>query len=494
MLNDKLFSWLKEGESEHLAFRLFFGHETIETLVAFANLHGGVLLLGISELREIKGIPNAKENIGQWLHAIHVRTTPRLFPNTEIIEVEGKSVVCISVTEYPVKPVASEGKYYKRIGKFNQELTVREVIDFRRQFLDSCWDSKLRSDKTIVDISFTKLHQLIERISRKRQCPPEEPLAFLRKYSLAEENAVTNACWLLLLPGESPETVFELGRFSSPTVASDTLTLKSDLFTEAEEAMRFICKHIQKEMQPEEPVQWQYPLQAIRELIVNMIIHRDYTADYSLVVKIFDGYIEFYNPGAFPNDLSIKQLLTDIHISRPRNSQISELFKDAGMFDEYGSGIKKIHSSFVDSGLRPPEYIKLPGRLIVRVFGETSTVSEKEKQDVTETVNVDNVDNIDFTLQEEDPAIENMENTDSFSDLDSEQQNEVFEHSSEREQQILALILEDNRIPLNKIAQELVVSKRTILRDIKRMKEDKIIERVGNEKNGYWQVKSNSLP
>ncbi|MCL2652067.1 MAG: ATP-binding protein, partial [Candidatus Azobacteroides sp.] len=123
MLSDEqFFIWLKEGESEHLAFRPFFGHEAIETLVAFANLHGGVLLLGISELREIKGIPNAKESIDQWIHEIQIRTTPRLFPRIETIEVEGKTVVAISVAGYPVKPVASEGKYYKRTGKFNQEL------------------------------------------------------------------------------------------------------------------------------------------------------------------------------------------------------------------------------------------------------------------------------------------------------------------------------------------------------------------------------------
>jgi len=462
VLNDEQFSiWLKEGESEHLAFRLFFGHETIETLVAFANLYGGVLLLGVSELREIKGIPNAKENIDQWIHEIQIRTTPRLFPRIETIEVEGKTVVAISVAGYPVKPVASEGKYYKRTGKFNQELSVGEAIDFRRHLFDSHWDSNLRSDKTIGDISFKKLHRLIERISQKKQCPPEEPLAFLRKYGLAEGDAITNACWLLLLPDETSETTIELGRFSLPTVTSDTLTLKSDLFTEAEEAMRFICKHIRKEMQPEESDQWQYPLKAIRELLVNMIIHRDYAADYNSIVKIFDEYIEFYNPGALPDDLSIKQLLSDPYISRPHNPQIVELFKDAGMFEEYGSGIEKIYSAFAENGLRLPEFIKLPGRLIVRVFGESPEKPLIEKQD---------------DLTEED-AVE-----------------VAAEHfSSEREQQIIALILEDNRIPLNEIAQKLAVSKRTILRDIKKMKAENIIERIGNEKNGYWEVNSNSL-
>ena len=467
MLSDEQFSiWLKEGESEHLAFRLFFGHEAIETLVAFANLHGGVLLLGISELREIKGVPNAYENIDQWLHEIRIRTAPQLFPHIKTIGIEGKTIVSISIAEYPVKPVAAEGKYYKRTGKFNQELSGGEAIYFRKQFWDSNWDSNLRTDKTIADISFKKLYRLIERISLKKQCAQEEPLSFLRKYGLAEGDAITNACWLLLLPDEAAEATIELGRFSSPTVTSDTLTLKSDLFSELKEALQFVNKHIQEETQTGESARWQYPPKAIRELIVNMIIHRDYTSDYNSIVKIFDGYIEFYNPGSLPEELSFKQLLTDTYISRPRNPQIAELFKDAGMFEEYGSGIQNIHSAFADRGLRLPEFIKLPGRLIVRVFGEISENYIKEANEEAAK-----------EISKEIPQKITEKATEQF---------------SEREQQIMTLILKDNRIPLNEIAQKLTVSKRTILRDIKKMKAEKIIERIGNEKNGYWEVISAS--
>ncbi|MCL1932923.1 MAG: putative DNA binding domain-containing protein [Candidatus Azobacteroides sp.] len=487
MLNDELSNWLKEGESERLAFRLFFGHETIETLTAFANSHGGVLLLGISELKEIKGIPDAKENINQWFQEIHTRTTPRLLPHIELIEIEEKIVVYISVAEYPVKPVAFEGRYYKRSSKSTRELSVREAIDFRKQTIDSGWDTNSRPNKTITDLSFRKLYRQIERISRKKQCPPEEPLTFLRKYGLAEGDAITNACWLLFLPGEESETAVELGRFSSPTVTSDTLTLKTDLFTEAEETMRFICKHIGKETQADEPVQWQYPLEAVRELVVNMIIHRDYNSDYNSIIKIFDGYIEFYNSGALPDDLSIKQLSSNGYISRPRNRQIAELFKDAGMFDEYGSGIRQICTAFVNCGLRPPEFIKLPGRLIVRVFGDTSPIRrETEKQESADPT--DTVDD-DFDKADDIENIDNVDNVVDFADTESTPPN----NSSDRERRILALIIEDNRIPLNEIALKLAVSKRTVLRDIKKMKKEKILERIGSEKTGHWKINPDSL-
>ena len=481
MLSEKLHIWLKEGESERLSFKSFFGHETIETLVGFANLHGGVLLVGITELKEIKGVNNIKENINHFLNKIHNLTSPRLFPIIEFIEIESKTVACVSIAEYPVKPVAYDGKYFKRTGKFNQELSVKEIIDSRRQSINSHWDFKLRTDKTIADISFKKLQQQIDRISRNNQCPLEEPLTFLRKYGLVEGEAITNACWLLFFPDEDPKTTIELRRFSSPTVVSDTLILKSDLFTEVEEAIRFICKHISIETQTNESVRWKYPVEAIRELVVNMIIHRDYTADYNSIIKIYDGYIEFYNPGSLPDDLSLQQLQTDGCISRTRNCLIAELFKDAGMFDEYGSGIRKICSAFADWDLRPPEFIKLPGRLIIRVYGDIKGREDNNR-------NKDNRNNIagSFILQK------NLrEEIDDSSDKESHQQKNIKNFLSDREKQIIDFINKDCKIPLNKIALNLTVSKRTILRDIKKLKKEKILERIGNEKNGFWKINSN---
>jgi len=480
VLNENVPIWLKEGESDRLAFRLSFGHETIETLVAFANLRGGVVLLGISETKEIIGVSEQKGIINQWFNEIHALTTPHLLPYLEVIEIDGKTVVYISVSEYPIKPVALEGKFYKRLGKVNHELSMQEVIDLRRQTVDSHWDSTVRPGKTIADISFEKLYSLIERISSRKQCPLEEPLAFLRKYGLIEGYNITNACWLLFFPEEEQETAIELKRFSAPTVTSDTLTLKSDLFTEVEEAMRFIYKHISVESQTDNSIRWQYPPEAIRELVINMIIHRDYTVDNNSIIKIFDGYIEFYNSGAFPDDVRTKPSSSEAHFSQLRNPQIAELFKEAGMFEVYGSGIKQIRTAFLDVGLRLPEFVKLPGRLIVNVFGSNSADLEITKQAKEHTVSATKNDSIQI------PVAENTEDVDDDTEL--YQEDELADNSFDRERQILQCISKDNRIPLNSIAKELAVSKRTILRAIKKMKEDKIIERIGSEKNGFWRI------
>ena len=105
----------------------------------------------------------------------------------------------------------------------------------------------------------------------------------------------------------------ELGRFSSPIAIKDGLTLHEDLFTEVESVLTFIKKHVNKEYRfngdAHRIEKWEYPMDAIREIVINMIVHRDYSHSGDSSIKIFNNKIEFFNPGRLPNTLSIQQLV-----------------------------------------------------------------------------------------------------------------------------------------------------------------------------------------
>ena len=87
-------------------------------------------------------------------------------------------------------------------------------------------------------------------------------------------------------------------------------------------------------------------MDALREIVINMIVHRDYTSASESSVKIFDDHIEFYNPGKLSGGLSVQQLLSSNYTSSIRNKQIATLFKNAGLIERYGSGIKRVLESF----------------------------------------------------------------------------------------------------------------------------------------------------
>jgi ATP-dependent DNA helicase RecG len=94
---------------------------------------------------------------------------------------------------------------------------------------------------------------------------------------------------------------------------------------------------------------WQYPLEAIREIVLNMIIHRDYRANTDSVVKLFDDKIEFFNPGKLPDEIFVEDLVHNHYKSSPRNKFIAEFFKNMGWIEKYGSGIGRIINYFKEA-------------------------------------------------------------------------------------------------------------------------------------------------
>jgi len=100
----------------------------------------------------------------------------------------------------------------------------------------------------------------------------------------------------------------QLGLFASEIVIKDDITRSGDILTQVDEVMSFVKKHINKELiiidkQVENIQRWQYPLEGIRELVLNMIIHRDYTSSSDSIVKVFTTTFCFSIPVACPIQL-----------------------------------------------------------------------------------------------------------------------------------------------------------------------------------------------
>lgn len=90
--------------------------ESIETMVAFVNSKGGSLYIGVNDDGNVSRTELGKETVAQWLNEIKCKTIPMLLPDVDIIDVDGKSVVMLSIQDYPIKPVSVRGKYFKRVG------------------------------------------------------------------------------------------------------------------------------------------------------------------------------------------------------------------------------------------------------------------------------------------------------------------------------------------------------------------------------------------
>ena len=379
MTHDILKKIIAAGESQIIEFKKSFKNETIETLVAFSNSKGGKVIIGISDKGEILGVTINSESLQNWVNETKNKTSPSIIPDSEVLELEGKQIVVLYVQEYPIKPVSTRGKYFIRKANANQIITTAEVVNIHLQTFNTSWDYHVNDQFSIKDISFEKVQNAIDMMNSRGVTITDDPLTFLHKKDLIRDDRITNASFLLFTRRESSLTTIELGRFQTDTIIKDSARSKTDILSQIEQVIAFVMKHMNKEViitgKPQNTQKWQYPVESIREIVMNMIIHRDYRSSSDSIVKIFDHRIEFYNPGRLPDNITIEDLLTNNYKSTPRNKIIADVCKDLGLIEKYGSGIKRIIEHFEIEKLPAPEFKNISDGFMVTVF--SSGVSKK---------------------------------------------------------------------------------------------------------------------
>jgi len=366
---------VKQREGQNLEFKSNFNDACIETLVAFSNATGGMILIGVEDNGEITGVDVGKESIARWLNEIKIKTEYKILPDVEILDIKSKKIVILKVNEYPSKPISYKGRYYKRINESNHTMTTDEIVNEYLKVRNRSWDMFPAEGYSLEHIDLEKVVKLIQKINKKREINIEEdPLVFLKKYGLIQDITITNAALLLFAKGDLDMTEIQIGLFERDTVIKKSVTIKEDLFREVDMVMDFIMAHITKEYiftgAPERDERWQYPLSAVREFIINAIIHRDYRRGIHSQFKVFRDKIELWNIGKLPDELKIKDLFSGKEKSVPRNIKIAEIFKEAYLIEKYGGGIKRATEEMGMYSLPAPWISETAGGLNVVLFGE----------------------------------------------------------------------------------------------------------------------------
>lgn len=445
---------IRKGEGLNVEFKTSFNVTCIETLVAFANTKGGYLILGVNDNRKVVGIKMAKETLQNIVNEIKQKTEPAIVPGVEAFEIEGKTVVCVDVPEYPIKPVSFQGRYYKRVENSNHHLSPVEISDIHLRSMNASWDMFPDPRHHLEDLDFDLIERTIELVGKNGITTGSGVLEYLKKKNMLNENGtITNAAYLLFAKEDNLLTTVELGFFQNNVIIKDSARTKRNLILEVDEVMSFVKKHINKALiitgNPRHEERWDYPLEAIREIVMNMIVHRDYRSPYDSIVKVYPDHIDFYNPGKLPDEITVDDLLSNNYRSNPRNKQVADVFKDMGLIEKYGSGIHRVLDGFREYGVADPVWEQVSGGINVSVSLERGDVSpQNTPQNTPQSVGDDK------TLSEK----------------------------------ILAEIIKDPKITQKQIAGNLSVSFYTVKEYVRKLKENGRIHRIGPDKGGRWEV------
>ena len=382
---------IKKGESQTVEFKNSFQKEVIETIVAFANARGGKIFIGVSDTGEIVGVELNKESIQNWINQVKQNTSPSVIPNMEVVEIEEKQVVAIDVKEYPIKPVSYKNRYLLRRQNSNHVMSMEEIANEYLKTKNSSWDYYVDEGQNLNDISLEKVEQFIKKIelhfAKKFY---DTAMQVLQKYGLIVDDKITFGAYLLFSKDFNVISGVQAGRFKTSTDIIDSISLNTDLFTEIDELMVFLRKHFMVEYiitgNPQREERYDYPLEAIREIVLNMIVHRDYRDSSDSIVKIFDDRIEFFNPGDLYDDLTIEELKGNNYVSKTRNKLIALMFKECGLIEKYGSGIDRIKRLCKEHRLPEPKFEEIQKGFRVTVYKEKKD-NEGVNEGISEGIN-----------------------------------------------------------------------------------------------------------
>ncbi|MDR2586487.1 MAG: putative DNA binding domain-containing protein [Prevotellaceae bacterium] len=475
---------LPQAEGLTVEFKTDFREEAAETLVAFSNARGGTLYIGVSDKGKVLGMTFGQETVQKWINEIKNKTSPQIIPDVEVLTIDGKKVVALSVIEYPIKPVSIRGKYFKRTGNSNHVLSIDEIANEHLKTINSSWDMYPDPIHTLDDISLDNVQKVMEILKNKGMTINEPALPFLSKYSLLRDGRPTNAAFLMFKKWDYVTTTIELGRFQDPITIKDMARSKSDILAQVDEVLNYVKKHINLEViitgNAQNTQKWQYPLEAIREIVLNMIIHRDYRSSSDSIVKIFNDKIEFYNPGRLPDSISIEDLLSNNYSSTPRNKKIAEVFKDMGLIEKYGSGIKRIIGYFREENLPMPDFRNISDGFMVTVFSTTiennTVVTKKHTKKIGKRTDGKGTEK-DTEKDTEKAQKENIKGT---------------EKITKNQQVILDSIFQNPHITSNELSAIVGIRADKIRINLSKLKAKGIIERIGADRGGYWKVVNNT--
>jgi len=445
---------LKNGESETVEFKSAFGKEVTISLVAFANTEGGKVVVGVNNIGKPTGLDIGQETEQRYFNEIKVSTYPQILPHITSTKVEGKDVLVFEINEYPIKPVSFKNRYYKRVKNSNHLLSLDEIVDMQQQSLNISYDA-YPLEESLKSLEEALMMKFIENAaSAGRVYLQDDMLTNLTKLKIIQNGKPTLAAMLLF--GNHDYSI-HIGRFKAGDTIIDDLLIKAPLITALDEAEIFIKKHINLSYSFDGSLQrkerWQYPIESVRELLLNAVVHRDYKNTSDIVIKIFDDRILFTSPGRIYGNLTIEDLKRDDYVSSIRNKLLAEAFYLMGDIEKYGTGFVRIREMLKD-------------------YPELS-FSMEEIGDFFRIV---------LTSQ---ATPDNLEN-----DLQNNLENDLQKRFglTDNQLKILVAVTQDRAVTQKKLSDLVGITSKNIRLNMKKLKEQGLLKRIGPDKGGYWQI------
>lgn len=327
-------------ETENVEFKERFTDEIYKEVVAFANTDGGVIFVGVDDQGKTVGLTDVDEECLQLTNGIRDAIEPDVTIFTRYT-IRDDKVVKVDVSEGTNKPYFLKKKGMKPSGVY-----VRQGTSSAQASQEQIRRMIKENDGDVFE-EYRSLEQELTFESAKRAFELNGVEFSPEKYRLLgithkKDDLFTNLAKLL---SDQCEHTIKIAVFSDDarTVFRDSKEFSGSIFKQFENAIDYLalCNKTSSVIKGVVRVDKRdYPEEAIREALLNAIVHRDYSYSGSIIVNATDRDIEFISLGGLLPGLAIDDIRAGV--SQPRNKALAEIFHRLRLIESYGTGIRRI--------------------------------------------------------------------------------------------------------------------------------------------------------
>lgn len=336
-------------ESERIEYKSQMIDDIYKEVIAFANTDGGVIYLGIDDKGNLIGIDNVDETYTRLTNGIRDAIAPDVTMFVRYVLQDNK-VIQIEVAEGSYKPYYLKSKGMKPTGVYVRQGTssVQASPEQIRQMIkESDGDTYEDARSLEQDLSFHAAETAFDRYG------VEFSTQKYRVLGITQNDIYTN---LALLLSDQCHHTTKIAVFKDEfcTEFRDSKEFGGSVFKQFEDAVNYLAlcnKTVSTIKGLIRTDKQDYPEEAIREALLNALVHRDYGFSGSIIINVNDSKMEFISLGGLLPGLSTEDIR--IGVSQPRNKKLAEVFHRLRLIESYGTGIRRIFKLYENCPVQP---------------------------------------------------------------------------------------------------------------------------------------------
>ena len=375
---------IDNGENSYIEFKEegIKARDLAEEIVAFANSEGGMILIGVDDDGNVKGVSDTliEEKI---MNLCRNNCIPNIIPAFHCVDIDGKTIAVISIHKGLNKPYyTTDHKYYIRVGTTKRIASREELLRLFEANGALHFDISPVEDTSVKDLNIDVIREYFLKYNAfdLHEESKEATERILINADIMTESDGKVYCTVggLLVFGKNPErrlpqNGISFAHFKGVEVTDELVDKKiltgriQDIADQAMVVLKnnmkspSVINGIKREGKEE------YPNLVLREAIVNTLVHRNYSISGSKIrIFMFDDRIEFHSPGRLPNTVTIEKMR--IGISYARNPFLVKYMENLRYIDQLGRGIPMILKTMKDAGAKEPLLYELGEEFILTIY------------------------------------------------------------------------------------------------------------------------------